>query len=81
MSYVGFESNLDFNANTSFSRFSAFEGGGRGNLDELDNADWIEERDRARLIGSLVDIRSTVNRFTGKPSMSKNYGFYSLHFR
>ena len=74
MSYVGFESNLDFNANTSFSRFSAFEGGGRGNLDELDQADWIEERDRARLIGSLVDIRSTVNRFTASNKFTYDFG-------
>ena len=63
-SYVGFESNLDFNANTSFSRFSAFEGGGRGDLDALDNAAWIVERDRAREIGSLVDITGTTNRIT-----------------
>ncbi|AUP77590.1 TonB-dependent receptor plug domain-containing protein [Flavivirga eckloniae] len=63
-SYVGFDSNLDFNANTSFSRFSAFEGGGRGNLDELSEAEWIEERDRARKIGSLVDVSSVTNRIT-----------------
>lgn len=63
-SYTGFESNLDFNANTSFSRFSAFEGGGRGDLDALSQADWIDERDRAREIGSLVDISSVVNRIT-----------------
>ncbi len=63
-SYVGFESNLDFNANTSFSRFSAFEGGGRGDLDALDNAAWIVERDRAREIGGLVDISGTTNRLT-----------------
>lgn len=74
MSYVGFESNLDFNANTSFSRFSAFEGGGRGNLDELEETEWIEERDRARLIGSLVDIRSTVNRFTASNKFTYDFG-------
>ena len=74
MSYVGFESNLDFNANTSFSRFSAFEGGGRGNLDELSRAEWIEERDRARIIGSNVDIRSTVNRFTASNKFTYDFG-------
>ncbi|WP_318345224.1 TonB-dependent receptor domain-containing protein [Flagellimonas baculiformis] len=63
-SYVGFESNLDFNANTSFSRFSNFENGARGNLDELTEEEWIVERDRARLIGSLVDIQSVTNRLT-----------------
>ncbi len=63
-SYVGFESNLDFNANTSFSRFSAFEGGGRGDLDELTEEEWIEERDRARKIGEQVDINRTINRLT-----------------
>ncbi|MFL1895741.1 carboxypeptidase-like regulatory domain-containing protein [Aquimarina sp. 2-A2] len=63
-SYVGFESNLDFNANTSFSRFSAFEGGGRGNLDELTDAEWQVELDRSNEIGPLVDITNKVNRFT-----------------
>ncbi|SDS52574.1 TonB-dependent receptor [Gramella sp. MAR_2010_147] len=63
-SYVGFESNLDFNANTSFSRFSAFEGGGRGNLDELTEEEWLVEKERAQNIGSLVDIQNTVNRLT-----------------
>jgi len=64
MSYVGFQSNLDYNANTSFSRFSAFEGGGRGDLDALDNEAWVAERDRARSIGENVDVNSTTNRFT-----------------
>lgn len=63
-SYVGFESNLDFNANTSFSRFSAFEGGGRGNLDDLSEEDWLQEKERAQTIGSLVDIQNTANRLT-----------------
>jgi len=63
-SYVGFESNLDFNANTSFSRFANFENGARGNLDEMPEDQWIVERDRARLIGSLVDIQSVTNRLT-----------------
>ncbi|MDY8134429.1 TonB-dependent receptor domain-containing protein [Aquimarina sp. 2201CG5-10] len=63
-SYVGFESNLDYNANTSFSRFSSFEGAGRGNLDELTEAEWQAELDRSNRIGPLVDISNTVNRFT-----------------
>ena len=63
-SYVGFEYNLDYNANTSFSRFSAFEGGGRGNLDELTDEEWQAELDRSNRIGETVDITSTVNRFT-----------------
>ncbi len=63
-SYVGFESNLDFSANTSFSRFSAFEGAGRGNLDELTDAEWQDELDRSNNIGPLVDITSTTNRVT-----------------
>ncbi len=72
-SYTGFESNLDFNANTSFSRFSAFEGGGRGNLDELSEEDWIVERDRAREIGSLVDIRGVTNRITASNKFTYDF--------
>lgn len=63
-SFVGFESNLDFSANTSFSRFSGFEGAARGNLDELTDAEWQDELDRSNNIGPLVDITSTTNRFT-----------------
>ncbi len=63
-SYVGFESNLDFNANTSFSRFSGFEGAARGNLDELTDAEWQAELDRSDRIGEFVDITQTTNRFT-----------------
>jgi len=48
-SYVSQESNLDYNANTSFSRFSAFEGAGRGNLDELTDAEWQAELDRSNI--------------------------------
>lgn len=64
-SYVGFESNLDFSANTSFSRFSGFEGAGRGNLDELTDEEWQAELDRSDAIGPLVDITSNTNRITG----------------
>ncbi|WP_185781772.1 TonB-dependent receptor domain-containing protein [Croceivirga lutea] len=63
-SYVNFDSNLDYNANTSFSRFSAFEGGGRGNLDELTPEQWQSELDRSNAIGPLVDNTSSTNRFT-----------------
>jgi outer membrane receptor protein involved in Fe transport len=62
--YVGFDSNLDYNANTSFSRFSAFEGGGRGNLDELTDEEWQAELERSDNINDLVDITSVTNRFT-----------------
>lgn len=63
-SYVGFEANMDYNANTSFSRFSNFEGGARGNLDEMSEADWSLEKERASEIGRLVDINRDINRFT-----------------
>lgn len=63
-SYVNFDSNLDFNANTSFSRFSSFEGAGRGDLDELTDDEWQAELDRSNRIGPLVDISSSTNRFT-----------------
>ena len=64
LSYVNYESNLDYNANTSFSRFSAFEGAGRGNLDEMSEADWQAEKERSRAIGDAVDVAFVTNRFT-----------------
>ncbi len=63
-SYVGFDSNLDYNANTSFSRFSGLEGSARGATDEISDADWQSELDRYSNIGKLVDITSTTNRIT-----------------
>lgn len=63
-SYVNFDSNLDYNANTSFSRFSAFEGAGRGDLDLLTDEEWQAELDRSNRIGPLVDNTATNNRFT-----------------
>ena len=63
-SYVNFESNLDFNANVSFSRFSQFEGAARGNLDELTAAEWQAELDRSEEIGEFVSIQNGNNRFT-----------------
>ena len=63
-SYVNFDANLDYNANTSFSRFSAFEGAGRGNLNELTDAQWQTELDRSNRINPLVDISNRINRFT-----------------
>jgi len=63
-SFVNFESNLDYNANTSFSRFSNLEGSSRGDTDGFDDAAWQSEKDRYRRIGQLVDITSTTNRVT-----------------
>jgi len=64
-SYVNFESNLDFNANNGNSRFGNFEGGGRGNLNDLTDAEFQAELDRSDAIGELVDITGSTNRFTG----------------
>jgi len=64
-SFVNFESNLDYNANTSFSRFSNFEGNARGATDEFTDAEWESELERSRNIGRLVDVSSTTNRITG----------------
>jgi outer membrane receptor protein involved in Fe transport len=63
-SYTGFESNLDYNANTSFSRFSGFEGGARGDISLLTDEEFQVEKERAQTIGSLVDITRTINRLT-----------------
>lgn len=64
MSFVNYESNLDYNANTSWSRFSGFEGAGRGNLDEIDDAKWETEKNRSKNVGEAVDIAFVTNRFT-----------------
>jgi outer membrane receptor protein involved in Fe transport len=63
-SFVNFESNLDYNANTSFSRFSNLEGNSRGTTDEFTDAEWQSELERSRNIGELVDVSSTTNRMT-----------------
>ncbi len=64
-SYTGFNYNLDYNANTSFSRFSAAEGGGLGNLNELSEEDWQTlKENRIVKVGELVDITNRVNRLT-----------------
>lgn len=63
-SFVNFESNLDYNANTSFSRFSNLEGSARGATDEFTDAEFAEETARYQRIGKLVDISSTTNRIT-----------------
>ncbi len=75
MSYVNMDSNLDYNANTSFSRFSAFEGGGRGDLDTMDDATWETELERSRNIASAVDIKTRVNRFTASNKLTYDLGY------
>ena len=62
--YVNFDSNLDYNANVNFSRFSNFEGAARGNLDLLTDEEWQVELERSNEIGPLVDITGSTNRFT-----------------
>jgi len=64
LSFVNFNSNLDYNANTSFSRFSNLEGSARGATDEFTDAEFQEETARYQRIGKLVDIVSTTNRIT-----------------
>jgi outer membrane receptor protein involved in Fe transport len=72
-SYVNFESNLDYNANTSFSRYSNFEGGARGDISLLTDEEFQVEVDRARTIGSLVDITGTTNRFTASNKFTYDF--------
>lgn len=64
-SYVSFDSNLDYNANTSFSRFGNFEGGSYGDLDAMTDAEWAAVLANSNEVGSLVDITSNTSRFTG----------------
>lgn len=63
-SFVNFESNLDYNANTSFSRFSNFEGSARGDTAEFTEEEFQTELQRSRNLADLVDITSTTNRLT-----------------
>ncbi|MFC2109277.1 TonB-dependent receptor domain-containing protein [Bacteroidota bacterium] len=62
-SYVGFKNKMDFNANTSFGRYGNLEGTS-GDLDEMDDADWLELKSEMQAIGGLVDISNEIKRFT-----------------
>ncbi|MDX1326136.1 MAG: TonB-dependent receptor [Arenibacter sp.] len=72
-SYVGYESNLDYNANVSFSRFSNMENGSYGDLDTMEETDWADLKSDVRKIGSLVDITSVVNRLTGSNKFTYDF--------
>lgn len=64
-SYVGYDSNLDINANSSYSRFSNLENGSYGDVDAMPDSDWMELKDNVKEVGRLIDIKSVVNRMTG----------------
>ncbi|WP_127139590.1 TonB-dependent receptor domain-containing protein [Flagellimonas marinaquae] len=64
LSFVNFQSNLDYNANTSLSRFSNLEGSARGDTAEFTDAEWEDELAYYQNVGDLVDITSTTNRVT-----------------
>lgn len=72
-SYVNFDSNLDYSANVSSSRFSNFENGARGDLNELTDDEWQEELERARNIGELIDINRTINRMTASNKFTYDF--------
>ncbi|WP_109437063.1 MULTISPECIES: TonB-dependent receptor plug domain-containing protein [Aquimarina] len=63
-SYVGTETNLDFNANSGNARFSDFEGGDLGDLDVISDTDFAPIRENYALRGALTSNESTINRFT-----------------
>lgn len=63
-SYTGFNYNLDYNANTSFSRFSALEGGAFGSVEDLTNEEWTDLKEDIQTRGTLSDITQRVNRLT-----------------
>ena len=69
-SYTGFDYNLDYNANTSFSRYSALEGGAFGDVDELEEEEWLELKEDIQTRGSLTDITQKVNRLTASNKLS-----------
>jgi len=72
-SYTGFSYNLDYNANTSFSRFSAAEGGAFGNLDSLTTEEWDVIRTTMRARGPLTDITQRVNRLTASNKITYSF--------
>ena len=72
-SYVGYESNLDFNANTSYSRFSKLEGGGEGDISTMPNDEWDALKENYQKIGTLVDINSVVNRLTASNKFTYDF--------
>lgn len=69
-SYTGFDYNLDYNANTSFSRYSAIEGGAFGNPEDLTDEEWQELKTDIQTRGSLTDITQRVNRLTASNKIS-----------
>jgi len=73
-SYTGFNYNLDYNANTSFSRFSAAEGGAYGNLDELTEEEWQDRKESIATQGALSNITQRVNRLVGSNTLSYRIG-------
>ena len=70
--YTGFEYNLDYNANTSWSRYSAAEGGAYGNLDELPAEDWTDLKEDMQTQGALTNITQRVNRLTASNKLTYN---------
>ncbi len=72
-SYVGFESNLDFSANTSYSRFSNLENGSFGDISTMADNEWMALKDNVKEIGSLVDINSVVNRITASNKFTYDF--------
>lgn len=69
-SYTGFNYNLDYNANTSFSRYSAAEGGAFGDLDEMEDADWETLKEDLQTRGSLTDITLRTNRLVASNKLT-----------
>jgi len=72
-SYTGFSYNLDYNANTSFSRFSGAEGGAFGDLNALSDEDWEARKTTIREQGALTDISQRVNRLTASNKISYSF--------
>ncbi len=61
---TNFNYNLDYNANTSFSRFSAAEGGAFGDIDALSDEDWDVLKEDIAARGELSNIQQDINRIS-----------------
>ena len=71
--YFFFSYNLDYNANTSWSRYSAAEGGAFGDLNTMEQADWDVLKEDLQTRGSLTNITQRVNRLVAANKLTYDF--------